>query len=121
MHFFCRGADGRGRLEDGRGGGMCPNGDSNPGCNYLVRGCSRSMHFFSGEVSCPVILLPSIFGGAERGHGHVRGRWVAYPGPRPGSRPRTCALAGGCAPAVPGADGRGRLEDGRGGGMCPNG
>ena len=51
-----------------------------------------------------------------------RARWLACPGPCPGSRPRTCALAGGPAP-VPGAgvaDGRGMLEDGRGGVMRPN-
>ena len=50
-------------------------------------------------------------------------RYAACPGPPPGSRPRRCALAGGRAP-VPGAgvaDGRGPLEDGRGGGMRPNG
>ena len=40
--------DGHGTLEDGRGGGIRPNGDSNPGCNYLVRGYSPSMHFFWG-------------------------------------------------------------------------
>ena len=47
---------------------------------------------FSGEVTCPVILLPSLSGGAERGPG-----------------------AGGDP------DVRGTVEDGRGGGIPPNG
>ena len=60
--------EGRGTLEDGRGGGT---GDTNPGCNYLVRGYSPSMHFFwrgdmphyfpplpyrRGRVGCPYMV-----------------------------------------------------------------
>ena len=41
-------------------------GDSNPGCNYLVRGYSPSMHFFWGG-DMPRYSPPSIFGGSERG------------------------------------------------------
>ena len=88
-------------------------GDSNPGCNYLVRGYSPSMHFFwggdmpryspplpfrRGRAGCPCVLAsPGAWLGGRR-----CARWLACPGPRPGSRPRTCALAGGPAP-VPGS------------------
>ena len=37
-------------------------GDSNPGCKYLV----APLCIFSGEVTCPIILLHFLFGGAER-------------------------------------------------------
>ena len=64
---------------------------------------------FSGEVTCPIILLPSLSGGADRGPvragrlgGRGLARCVACPGPRSESRPRTCALAPGRAPG-PGA------------------
>ena len=57
---------GEARLRMGGEGKCAQTGDSNAGCNYPVRGYSPSMHF-SGEVTCPVILLPSIFGGPERG------------------------------------------------------
>ena len=64
-------------------------GDSNPGCNYLVRGYSPSMHFFwggdmphyspplpfwRGRVGCPCVL--------------------ASPRGRPARGSRTCTLAG---------------------------
>ena len=143
-------------------------GDSNPGCNYPVRGYSPSMHFFwggdvpnyspplplwRGRPGCPC-LLASLRGRPARGSrtcalaGVPRpvpqaqaayacdgprarpGAWrggrglagcVACPGPRPGSRPRMCALAGGPAPGSGVSNGRGTVEDGRGGGIRPNG
>ena len=51
--------------------------------------------------------------------GRGRARWLACPCPRPGSQPRMCALAGGRAPSATIADGRGTLEDGRGGRIRP--
>ena len=51
-----------GACGDGRGGGSLRNGDTNPGCKYLVRGYSPSMYFFL-KVTCPIFLFPSIFGG----------------------------------------------------------
>ena len=102
-------ADGRGTVEDGRGGGIRPNGDSNPGCNYLVRGYSPSMHFFwggdmphyspplpfwRGRAGCPCVL-------ASPRRRPVQGSrtcaLAGVPRPVPGSRPRTCAMAGGHA------------------------
>ena len=89
-------------------------GDSNPGCNYLVRGDSPSMHFFwgvdmphyshplpfrRGREGCPC-MLASPRGRPDRGS--LTCTLLACPGPRPGSRLRTCVLAGGRAP-VPGA------------------
>ena len=69
-------------------------GDFNPGCNYLVRGYSPSMHFcWGGDM--PSYSPPLPF---RRGRAGARVCWPA----RPGSRPRTCALAGGPAP-VPGS------------------
>ena len=50
-------------LRMGGEGECAQTGDSNAGCDYPVRGYS----IFSGEVTCPVILLPSILGVAERG------------------------------------------------------
>ena len=41
-------------------------GDTNPGCNYLVRGFSPSMHFFR-RGDRPHLSPPLHFGGAERG------------------------------------------------------
>ena len=60
-------------------------GDSNPGC----KGYSPSMHFFWGG-DMPIILLPSIFGGAERG---ARACWPARVGARLGGSGRTRWLA----------------------------
>ena len=69
-------------------------GDSNPGCNCLVRGYSPSMHFFwggdmpryspplpfrRGRAGCPCVL-PNPRGPPAR--------WLACPGPRPRT-PRT--------------------------------
>ena len=66
-------------------------GDSNPGCNCLVRGYSPSMHFFWGG-DMPRYSPPLPFRGAERG------------------------------PSARGdPDVRGTVEDGRGGGIPPNG
>ena len=82
-------------------------GDSNPGCNYLVRGYIPSIHFFwggdmphyspplpfrLGRAGC-LCLLASTLGG--RG----RSRWLVCPGTRPASRPHTCVLAGVPRPA----------------------
>ena len=73
-------------------------GDSNPGCNCLVRGYSPSMHFFwggdmphyspplpfrRGRAGCPCVLA-SPRGRPARGRG--RARCVACPGPRPRTR-----------------------------------
>ena len=73
-------------------------GDSNPGCNYLVRGYSPSMHFFCG-ADMPHYSPPSLSGGAERGAracwpagegawlgGRGRACWLVCPGPRPRTR-----------------------------------
>ena len=63
-------------------------------------------------ITGPRGLLPSHSGGAGRGahvcpcaRGRGRAHWPAWPGPRPGSRPLTCALAVGPTP-VPGAGSR---------------
>ena len=143
-------------------------GDSNPGCNYPVRGYSPSRHFLwggdmphyspplpfrRGRAGCPCVLASPrgrpargsrtcALAGVPRpvpraGAAYARdgpwarpGAWrggcglagcVACPGPRPRSRPRMCALAGGRAPGAGVADVRGTVEDGRGGGICPNG
>ena len=53
---------------------------TNPGCNYLVRG--PSMHIF-GELTCRFFLLPSLFGGAERGSVERRGSAGAHAFTRP--------------------------------------
>ena len=63
-------------------------GDSNPGCNCLVRGYSPSMHFFWGG-DMPRYSPPLPSGGAERGP--VR---AAQPAGPPARGSRTCALAG---------------------------
>ena len=39
--------------------------DTNPGCNYLVRGYSP-LCIISEEVTCPIFHLPSLFRRAER-------------------------------------------------------
>ena len=80
-------------------------GDSNPGCNYLVRGYSPSMHvFWRGDM--PHYSPPLPFSRALCS--------VPRPAPR-------VALAGGRASSAAIADGRGTREDGRGGGISPNG
>ena len=73
-------------------------GDSNPGCNCLVRGYSPSMYFFwggdmphyspplpfwRGRAGCPCVLA-SPRGCTARGRGSAR--WLACPGPRPRTR-----------------------------------
>ena len=59
---------------------------------------SPTLHFRLGRAGCLCVLASP---GARLG-GRGRARWLACGGPRPGSRPSTCALAGGRAP-VPGA------------------
>ena len=80
-------------------------GDSNPVCNYLVRGYSPSMHFFWGgdmpHYSPPLPFSRELCG-------------VPRPTPQ-------VALAGGRTTRAAIADGRGTLEDGRRGGIRPNG
>ena len=79
---------------------------------------SPPLPFRRGRVGCPCVPA------SPRGRLAQGSRTCALAGvPRLGSRPRTCALAGGPAP-VPGAgvaDGQGTVEDGRGGGIRPNG
>ena len=79
-------ADGRGTVEDGRGG---RTGDSNPGCNYLVRGYSPSMHFFWGG-DMPHYSPPLPF---RRGRAGCPCLLASPPG-RPARGSWTCALAG---------------------------
>ena len=82
-------------------------GDSNPGCNCLVRGYSPSMHFFwggdmpryspplpfrRGRAGCPCVRASPR--GARLG-GRGLARCVACPGPRPGSRWSCCPARGG--------------------------
>ena len=58
---------------------------------------SPPLPFWRGRVGCLCVLACACWLG---GRGCTR--WLACPGPLQGSRPRTCALAGGPAP-VPGA------------------
>ena len=77
-----RARTGAARLRMGGERECARTGDSNPGCNYPC--------IFSGEVICPISLLPSIFGGAERG---ACACWPARTGARRGVRGRTRWLA----------------------------
>ena len=102
-------------------------GDSNPGCNCLVRGYSPIMHFFWGG-DMPHYSPPLPF---RRGRAGARACGPARGRPAQGSR--SCALCGVPRPAprvalegghVPGAgvaDVRGTVEDGRGGLIPPYG
>ena len=80
-------------------------GDSNPGCNYLVRGYSPSMHFFwggdmphyspplpfqRGRAGCPCVLA-SPRGRPAPGRGRVRARWPACQSPCPARGSRALA------------------------------
>ena len=107
---------GAARLRTGGEEESARTGDSNPGCNYLVRGYSPSMHFFWGgdmpHYSPPLPFrrglsgVPVSAGQPARAHGsgvadvragwraqarapgrhHVRACWLACPGPRPRTR-----------------------------------
>ena len=74
-------APGAARLRTGGEEESARTGDSNPGCNFLVRGCSPSMHFFwggdmphyspplpfrRGRAGCPCVLA-SRWGRPARG------------------------------------------------------
>ena len=101
-HVRARGSrTGEARARMGGEGECARTGDSNPGCNYPVRGYSPSMHFFWGGAR-PVILLPPFSAGQSararacwpahagarrRVRGHTR--WLARPCPRLSARPRT--------------------------------
>ena len=63
-------------------------GDSNPGCNYLVRGYSPSMHFFWGG-NMPHYSPPLDFQWGRVGCRCL----LASPRGRPARGSRTCALA----------------------------
>ena len=74
-------------------------GDTNPGCNYPVRGYSPSMHFFAGDVTGPIFHLPSHFGGPEQGARAHQAAAVPRPSRRararwPARESRTYALCG---------------------------
>ena len=87
-------ADVRGTVEDGRGGGIPRTGDSNPGCNCLVRGYSPSMHFFWGG-DMPRYSPPLPFRRGRAGCPCV----LPSPRGRPARWLWTCALAGVPRPA----------------------
>ena len=60
---------------------------TNPGCNYLVRGCSPSMHFFR-RVDMLLFPAPLPFWQAEECRGSVKRRAHAFARPaRARSRP----------------------------------
>ena len=79
---------------------MRPKGDSNPGCNYPVRGYSPSMHFFWGG-DMPRYSSPLHFRWGRAGCPCV----LASPRGRPARGSRTYSLAGApaayCVPSHP--------------------
>ena len=79
----------RARLRMGGEEESARTGDSNPGCNYLVRGYSPSMHFFWGG-DMPHYSPPLPFRRGREGCPCV----LASSRGRPAQGSRTCALAG---------------------------
>ena len=85
---------GEARLRTGGEEESARTGDSNPGCNYLVRAYSPSMHFFWGG-NMPHYSPPLPFRWGRAGCPCV----MASPRGRPARGSQTCVLAGVPRPA----------------------